>query len=45
MAVKIKKKILWKTLSRSIVKRFGCGKNFLKINSNIIKLNLQAMKL
>ncbi len=42
---KIKKKILWKTLFRSIIKRFGFGKNVLKISSKFIKLILQAMKL
>jgi hypothetical protein len=42
---KSRKKILWKTLSRSIVKRFGFGKNFLKINSKFNKLILQAIKL
>ncbi len=42
---KSRKKILWKSLSRSIVKRFGFGKNFLKINSKFNKLILQAIKL
>jgi hypothetical protein len=40
-----KKKKLWKTLFRSIIKRFGFGKNVLKINNNYINLILQAMKL
>jgi hypothetical protein len=42
---KSRKKILWKTLFRSIIKPFCFGKNFLKINSNFINLILQAIKL
>jgi hypothetical protein len=42
---KSRKKILCKTVFRSIIKRFGFGKNVLKNNSKCINLILQTLKL